>query len=81
MNKPAVPTLKIKRTGRDTITGTPRYTITLGKLSGTATKTEVDETRLMKFAKDLLDKAHTQGLFYYDGNRATFAAGKVSICH
>ncbi len=77
MHKPAGPTLKIKRTGRDKTTGTSRYTITLGKLSGTGI--QVDELLLMKYAKDILDKAHAQGLFYYDGYKAIFAAGKVGV--
>jgi hypothetical protein len=77
MSTTAVPTLRIKRTGRDKTTGTPRYTITLGKLSGTGI--QVDELLLMKSAKDILDKANAQGLFYYDGTKATFAAGKVSV--
>jgi hypothetical protein len=80
MHKPVVPNLKIKPTGRKT--GTSRY-YRHSRLSETGTKAEidVDDLLVMKFAKDLLDKAHAQGLFYYDGNRAAFADGKVSVCH
>jgi len=88
MHKTAVPTLRIKRTGRDPNTGTSRYTIMLGTFRGTGlTAAEAAELRLMKYAVTILDKAHKRGLFYHTEKpvftacdlQGQYLAGRVGI--
>jgi hypothetical protein len=79
MNKPAVPTLKLKRTGQDQKPGTSRYTIILGMFRGTeVTKAEANELRLMKLTIGIPDGAHARKLLYQT-KKALFTACEQSL--
>jgi hypothetical protein len=86
MPKEAVPTLRIKQTGRGN-TGTSRYTFTLGLFRGTdLTKVKLNELRLMKLTIGIPDGSRGARKLLCQTKKALLTAceqslaGKGGVC-